>query len=58
MAQPASIQEEPRHRSLGVVRQVEHLVIGIIGVIFDAIEPERLGVLPPLWSSAAMKPFP
>jgi hypothetical protein len=40
------------------VDQAEHLFIVGIGIFLDAIPLERLGVDPPLWSSAAMKPCP
>ncbi len=41
-----------------LVHQVEHLLVAGVGVLGDAVQLQRLGVLPPLWSSAAMKPAP
>jgi hypothetical protein len=35
----------------------EHLTITALGVVWTAIKTHALGVDPPLWSGAAIKPF-
>ena len=39
-----------------LMHEIEHLIVVGPGVVLDAVEARRVGVLPPLWSSAAMKP--